>query len=96
MADPAGLLSSTEDELKSIAAEIKHLGQKAESAWQAYQGAERGQKTDAKEYWQAAVRDKEAARRDKEKLEARMNALIEKLPAAGELSVKSKMLIQIP
>ena len=41
MADPAGLLSSTEDELKSIAAEIKHLGQKAESAWQAYQEAKR-------------------------------------------------------
>ena len=96
MADTARLLSSTEDELKSIAAEIKRLGEEAQTEEQDYLSATRGKKTALKAVWEAAVRREEAARRESEALRANQKALIEKLPAAGELSVKSKMLIQIP
>ena len=96
MADTARLLSSTEDELKSIAAEIKRLEEEAQTEKQNYLSATRGEKTALKAVWEAAVRREEAASRASEALRAEKKALIEKLPAAGELSVKSKMLIQIP
>ena len=93
MADPAELLASTEESLKKVAAEIERLWQSAETAWQAYQGAERGQKSAAKEYWQAAVREKEAARMEKgvllaERL-AERKAVIERLPTGGQHAVES-------
>ena len=45
MADPAKLLSSTEKELKSIAAEIRRLGEEAQTKEQNYLSATRGEKT---------------------------------------------------
>ena len=89
MADPAELLAFTEESLKKVAAEIERLGQSAETAWQAYQGAERGQKPAAKEYWQAAVRKEEAARRKEEALLAERKAVIERLPTGGQHAVES-------
>ena len=62
MFDPAGLLASTEESLNSIAAEIKQLGEKADDAWQAYQEAGFWKRTPARNFWSAAVRDREAAR----------------------------------
>lgn len=94
MADPAELLLSTTNRLNSIAAEILELEQKAENAWRNYQGAEKGHKTAANKYWEAAVKDKEAARRIQQTLLDERKALIDKLPAAGKCSVKSELSIQ--
>ena len=84
MADPPEFLSSTEDNLKSIAAEIKRLKQDAQAKEQNYLNASRGEKTALKAVWEAAVRREEAARRGEESLRAEKKALIEKLPAADE------------
>ena len=56
MADLAGLLSSTEDQIKSIATEIKRLEQEAQAEKQNYLNATREEKTALKAIWEEAVR----------------------------------------
>ena len=89
VANTAHLLASTEESLKTVAYEVEQLGQKAQTTWQAYRGAERGQERAAKDFWQAAVRHHEAVRRKKVALLAQKRALIERLPTAGQHAVES-------
>ena len=83
MSEASQLPTSREESLKSIEGEINQLRRKADDAWQAYQEAGIWKRTSARVYWAAAVRDNEAARREKEALLAIEKALMEKLPTGG-------------
>ncbi len=89
MSDLAGLLASAEKSLRDISAEISDLGKKVDNAWQAYQQAGIWKRTDARDHWSATVRDREAARREKEGLLAKQKALIEKLSTEGTSAAQS-------
>lgn len=77
MADPAGLLAKTEESLQNVASELERLDRRVEQKEKNYYNAAEGERREVKVFWEAAVRDREAVRRDLEAVRAAWKALIE-------------------
>ena len=89
MTDLVDLFAANDTSLKNVATEIERLGKSAEHEKERYINAAEEEKTAFKDIWEAAVREKEAARRKEEALLAERKALIERLPTAGRHAVES-------